>query len=352
MLAVERKKIWYGIGTGLGVYVGMRYLFPAAVPFLLGWMLASMVLPAARWMERRWKIRRGIGGGLLILVITVTAALLLWKAGGLLVAQVQGLLAGISDWGEKAGNFLDYCCAVLENVTGISAEKSRNFLIYQAGLLAEQLQNRLGPACLGYLLTLVKGIIALGGGVLVVILFGTLVLKDMDQFRKWIRKSEAGRRIVRITEGLCRAGGRYLKAQLTIMLLVASLCAAGFWILGNPYFLVAGVVVGLLDALPLIGTGTILIPWALLWCLQGEYMLGLGYFLLYLAADLLRQFLEPRLLGQQIGLHPAVMLISIYGGFFLYGLPGFFLGPFSVLVFQNVMKEVNCCMEKKRNAKG
>ena len=160
------------------------------------------------------------------------------------------------------------CCAVLENVTGISAEKSRNFLIYQAGLLAEQLQNRLGPACLGYLLTLVKGIIALGGGVLVVILFGTLVLKDMDQFRKWIRKSEAGRRIVRITEGLCRAGGRYLKAQLTIML------------------------------------------------------------------------------------HPAVMLIFIYGGFFLYGLPGFFLGPFSVLVFQNVMKEVNCCMEKKRNAKG
>ena len=264
MLAVERKKIWYGIGTGLGVYVGMRYLFPAAVPFLLGWMLASMVLPAARWMERRWKIRRGIGGGLLILVITVTAALLLWKAGGLLVAQVQGLLAGTSDWGEKAGNFLDSCCAVLENVTGISAEKSRNFLIYQAGLLAEQLQNRLGPACLGYLLTLVKGIIALGGGVLVVILFGTLVLKDMDQFRKWIRKSEAGRRIVRITEGLCRAGGRYLKAQLTIMLLVASLCAAGFWILGNPYFLVAGVVVGLLDALPLIGTGTILIPWALL----------------------------------------------------------------------------------------
>ena len=339
-MAVERKKIWYGIGTGLGVYVGMRYLFPAAVPFLLGWMLASMVLPAARWMERRWKIRRGIGGGLLILVITVTAALLLWKAGGLLVAQVQGLLAGISDWGETAGNFLDSCCVVLENVTGISAEKSRNFLIYQAGLLAEQLQNRLGPACLGYLLTLVKGIIALGGGVLVVILFGTLVLKDMDQFRKWIRKSEAGRRIVRITEGLCRAGGRYLKAQLTIMLLVASLCAAGFWILGNPYFLVAGVVVGLLDALPLIGTGTILIPWALLWCLQGEYMLGLGYFLLYLAADLLRQFLEPRLLGQQIGLHPAVMLISIYGGFFLYGLPGFFLGPFSVLVFQKNLKNL------------
>lgn len=351
MLAVDRKKIWYGIGIGLGVYAGMRYLLPVAVPFLLGWMLASLVLPAARWMERKWKIRRGIGGGLLILTVTVAAALLLWKSGELLVAQIQGLLGGMSDLGEKAGGFLDSCCVVLEDVTGIAAEKSRNFLIYQAGLLAEQLQNRLGPACLGYLLTLVKGIVALGGGVLVVILFGTLVLKDMEQFRKKIRKSEAGKSIVRVAEGICQAGGRYLKAQLAIMMLVAAVCAAGFWILGNPYFLVAGFVVGLLDALPLIGTGTILVPWALIWCLQGEYMVGLGYFLLYLAADLLRQFLEPRLLGQQIGLHPAVMLISIYGGFFLYGLPGFFLGPFSVLVFQNIMKEVEAYLEKKETVK-
>lgn len=350
-MAVERKKIWYGIGIGLGVYVGMRYLLPAAVPFLLGWMLASMVLPAARWMERRWKIRRGIGGGLLILIVTVAVALVLWKAGGLLVEQLKGLLTGIPQWGRKAGSFLDSCCTALEDVTGIAAEKSRNFLLYQAGLLAEQLQNRLGPACLGYLLTIVKGVVALAGGVLVVILFGILVLKDMEQFRKWIRKSEAGRRIVRVTQGVCRAGGRYLKAQLVIMLLVAAVCAAGFWILGNPYFLVAGVVVGLLDALPLIGTGTILIPWALLWCLQGEYMLGLGYFLLYLAADLLRQCLEPRLIGHQIGLHPALMLISVYGGFFLYGLPGFFLGPFSVLVFQNIMKEVSGGMGKQEIVK-
>ncbi len=351
MSAVERKKILYGIGIGLGVYAGMRYLLPAAVPFLLGWMLASMVLPAARWMEHKWKIRRSVGGGLLILLITVAAALVLWKSGELLVVQLQRLLAGIPDWGKQAGSFLDSCCAALEDMTGIAAEKSRNFLIYQAGLLAEQLQNRLGPACLGYLLTIVKGIVALVGGVLVVILFGTLIIRDMEQFRKWIRKSEMGRKIVRVTQGICRAGGRYLKAQLVIMFLVAAVCATGFWLLGNPYFLVAGVVVGVLDALPLIGTGTILIPWALLWCLQGEYMMGLGYFLLYLAADLLRQFLEPRLIGQQIGLHPALMLISVYGGFFLYGLPGFFLGPFSVLIFQNIMKELGMGRQKEQPVK-
>ena len=122
--------------------------------------------------------------------------------------------------------------------------------------------------------------------------------------------------------------------------IISAVCVIGFWILGNPYFAVAGIVVGLLDALPLIGAGTILIPWALLWVLRGQYMTALGYLILYLAADLTRQFLEPRILGKEIGLHPAVMLVSVYGGFFLYGFAGFFLGPATVLILRIVWDEM------------
>lgn len=337
---VDRKKWACLIGIGLGVYLGMRYLLPAAIPFLLGWMLASMVLPAAKWMERKWKIRRGIGGGILIAVFAVLLAGGIWKVGELLVGQAQELISGIRGWRSQVDGFLNTCCCVLEDITGIAAEKSREFLLYQIGVVQEEVQNKLGTAWLGYLVTLVKGIIALVGGILVVIIFGTLVLKDMEQFREWMKGGRVRRGIGRVAARLCRAGGRYLKAQVLIMAAVGLLCAAGFWLLGNPYFAVAGAVVGFLDALPLIGTGTILIPWALILCVQGKYMLGLGYFGLYLAADLLRQFLEPRLIGKEIGLHPALMLISVYGGFFLYGLMGFFLGPVSVLLVQNIWKEL------------
>lgn len=339
--AVDRKRWMCLMGIVLGVYLGMRYLLPAAIPFLLGWLLASMVLPAAKWMERKWKIRRGIGGGILITVFAALLAGGIWKIGELLVSQVRELLAGMQGWRTQADGFLNTCCCVLEDITGIAAEKSREFLLYQIGLVQQEVQNKLGTAWMGYLVTLVKGITALVGGILVVIIFGTLVLKDMERFREWMNAGRARRSISRVASGLCRAGGRYLKAQALIMAAVGLLCAAGFWLLGNPYFAVAGIVVGFLDALPLIGTGTILIPWALILCVQGKYMLGLGYFVLYLAADLLRQLLEPRLIGKEIGLHPALMLISVYGGFFLYGLAGFFLGPVSVLLVQNIWKELD-----------
>ena len=94
----------------------------------------------------------------------------------------------------------------------------------------------------------------------------------------------------------------------------------------KPVFCGSRVDVGILDALPLIGVGTVLISWVILWCLQGEYMTGLGYFILFLAANLTRQFAEPRIVGKEMGMHPASLLISVMGDFLFMGLPVFCWG--------------------------
>lgn len=339
-MTVEWKKILVMIGIGAGVYAGMRYLLPPAVPFLLGWLLASMILPAAKWMEKRMHIRRGIAGGILIGAATVGAAWGIWKLAIAVISQVEKLMKNMDGWTSRAEGILDSCCRVIENYTGVHAEDARNFLLYQAGRIQEEVQNKLGSACLGYLMTAVRGVVVLAGGALVMIIFGTLVIKDMEEFRQKINRGQYTGKIAAIWKKICFAGGKYLKAQCVLMGIISAVCVIGFWILGNPYFAVAGIVVGLLDALPLIGAGTILIPWALLWVLRGQYMTALGYLILYLAADLTRQFLEPRILGKEIGLHPAVMLVSVYGGFFLYGFAGFFLGPATVLILRIVWDEM------------
>lgn len=339
-MTVEWKKILVMTGIGAGVYAGMRYLLPPAVPFLLGWLLASMILPAAKWMEKRMHIRRGIAGGILIGSATVGAAWGIWKLAIAVISQVEKLMVNLNGWSSQAESFLDSCCRAIETYTGIHAEDARNFLIYQAGRIQEEVQNKLGSACLGYLMTAVRGIVVLAGGVLVMIIFGTLVIKDMEEFRQKISRGKYTGKIAAIWKKICFAGGKYLKAQCVLMGIISVICMAGFWLLGNSYFAVAGIVVGLLDALPLIGAGTILIPWALLWVLRGEYLTALGYLILYLAADLTRQFLEPRILGKEIGLHPAMMLVSVYGGFFLYGFAGFFLGPVTVLILRTVWEEM------------
>ena len=68
--------------------------------------------------------------------------------------------------------------------------------------------------------------------------------------------------------------------------------------------------------------------------------MALGYLALFLVADLVRQFLEPKILGKEIGIHPALMLVSVYGGIFLYGVAGFVLGPVTVLIYMNIWKEL------------
>lgn len=337
---MEWKKYILFAGTGIVVYAGMRYLLPAAIPFLLGWLLASMVLPVAVWLEKHLGIRRGIAGGILIGVFTVILGWGLWELAGLLVVQTRELMERIGIFADQAQGYLDNCCTLMAKITGIGEGNIREFLVYHVGKIQEEAQQKMSTAWLGYAVTVTKGIVTLAGGMVVAILFGTLLVKDLEEIRRWMGAGKVRGKILTIGQKICRAGGRYIKAQFLIMCLVALVCMGGFWILKNPYFVVAGVIVGILDALPLIGVGTILIPWAILWCIQGEYMTGLGYFILFLAANLTRQFAEPHIVGKEMGMHPALLLISVYGGFFLYGFPGFLLGPVTVLVMQTVWEEL------------
>lgn len=337
---MEWKKYILFAGTGIVVYAGMRYLLPAAIPFLLGWLLASMVVPVAVWLEKHLGIRRGIAGGILIGVFTVILGWGLWELAGLLVVQTRELMERIGIFADQAQGYLDNCCTLMAKITGIGEGNIREFLVYHVGKIQEEVQQKMSTAWLGYAVTVTKGIVTLAGGMVVAILFGTLLVKDLEEIRRWMGAGKVRGKILTIGQKICRAGGRYIKAQFLIMCLVALVCMGGFWILKNPYFVVAGVIVGILDALPLIGVGTILIPWAILWCIQGEYMTGLGYFILFLAANLTRQFAEPHIVGKEMGMHPALLLISVYGGFFLYGFPGFLLGPVTVLVMQTVWEEL------------
>lgn len=337
---MEWKKIGIASGIGIVVYMGIRYLLPVAIPFFIGWLFAVKVLPMACWMEKRWKIPRGIGGGILILFFTGTTSYIVWRFAELFLAQVGSLLEKVNLWSKDTMVFFERCCQVMGKYTGIETGQIRQFLIFQAGKIQEELQNHVGTEGLGYLITTIKGLGILGAGFITAVIFGTLVVKDVENIRRKMEKRTFTRKLLIIGRKICQTGGKYLKGQLFIMLVVSTVCIVGFWFLKNPYFVAAGVLVGFLDMLPLIGTGTILIPWSILWCIQGEYAKAAGYFLLYLVAYLVRELLEPKVLGKQIGLHPALMVVSVYVGFYIYGFAGFFLGPLTLVIMGIVWEEI------------
>lgn len=333
------KKTVLIVGSIAGVYIVMQYIFPVVFPFLLGGLLAVWMHPAACFLERKTKIKRSVWGGVFILLLMAAGGFLLWKLLGLFLSQ-SGMLF------EKAGliwdgcsEILDNCCCMLERYTGIRSADSREFLILELTQIGNRLKERLSPAMLQCLVYTIKGSISFITALVLAFVFGIMVVKELENWKQLGEKYAWMPCAKRIFHRLKTAGGGYFKAQLFIMLAVTAVCVGGLFLLRNPYFAVVGIIIGLLDALPFIGTGTILIPWSVILVVQGKYGAAAGYFLLYLVTNLLREFLEPRLIGGRMGIHPALILVSVYVGIIIYGLSGFFLGPLTILVLKILWEE-------------
>ena len=129
-------------------------------------------------------------------------------------------------------------------------------------------------------------------------------------------------------------------AELKLAAVAFILLLAGFALLKLKHPLMLAALITLVDAFPVLGVGTVLIPWSLLRLVQGDRVLGFGLLGLYAAIWLIRSVLEPKLLGKELGLDPLVTLVSIYAGFRLWGLGGMLLAPMVALAATQVLKRL------------
>ena len=121
--------------------------------------------------------------------------------------------------------------------------------------------------------------------------------------------------------------GKWITAQGKLMAVTYGIVTVGFLLLGIPYAFAWAILVAAVDAIPLLGTGVVLLPWALTKLLQGDPLIAAGMILLYLAAMITRTVLEPRFYGSHLGLDPLVMLFFLYFGYRLWGFWGIVISP-------------------------
>ena len=313
-------------------------LLPLLLPFVLGYVFSVGTEPGVRLLEKRTRLPRWVRSGICVTLFYLAAGTVLWCFLRVLWPELRNLVLRLPTLLRQLQPVFDRLRNWLEDLAARAprglAEALLRFIdrLFQSGDLLLQSGS-------GFLTTLVGGIVT-GVPDLILTLITTLIATYMisaalPEVKKWLRTRLPAAWQKRLREGRDRvraAFGGWIRAQLKLMGLVFLLLTAGLWLLRVEYALLFGGIVALLDALPVLGTGTVLIPWALISFLQEEPKTGFGLLALYGVTALVRTALEPRLVGRHLGLHPLLTLMAFYSGYRLFGLPGMILFPVLALI--------------------
>lgn len=327
------KKIASAALTFLAVWVFLRCLLPLFSPFLLGLALALSAEPMVDFLHRRLRLPRGVSAcvGVSMAFCFLAMALLILCA--FVVRELKNLSGALPDLERAARsgyslaqNWLLHLSAQAPGSLRPLIQENVNALFSNgAALVDKAIRYLLGLA--GSLLSHIPDS-ALGLGTAIV--SGFMISAKLPGIKGWLSRrlpKEKLRPLLEAWGRIKRAVGGWLTAQCKLMGVTFVILLLGLLLLRVPYAPLWAVGIALIDAFPVLGTGTVLIPWSVLSLLQGNGALALGLLGIYLTASLTRSALEPRLVGRHLGLDPLVTLMALYAGYKLWGIGGMLLAP-------------------------
>lgn len=339
-MKTEAKESMRSIGKVLGitlaVYAGLRWLFPLVIPFFAAFLLAKLLNPLTEKLENKLKLKRGIWASLLVGILLLLLGLAVFFFLKTLLEQLRNIMEQFPSYKQQAGVFWEECCCQIENITGIKAELIQIRVEKQLPSLINHAKTNMLPTVMNGTILYAKNLFVFLGVFFVIIISTILILKDYRNMRQALERHPVGNMALNVCRRTYEAGGAYVRSQLIIMVIITVICVAGLYFSGNEYALLAGCGIGICDAMPFLGTGTIFVPWAVIELVQGKYMLAAIYTIIYTICTLMREILEPKLLGNKLGMHPLAVIVTMYVGLEIYGLWGFALGPLSYILIKEI----------------
>ncbi len=321
------------------IFLILKFTFPVFVPFLAGGLLSFTAEPAVRFGCKRLGLRRGIsavaGVGLTLAIILCAAV----AVGGLAVREVRSLTGLLPQLEQAARSGMatleDGLITLTQQLPSElqpTVQKSITGLFSGQDSLSSLTVRRLPEMAASLAGKVPAGALGAGTGVLAAFLISARLPR---------LKALAGQYIPEQTKLIWHRAkgtlGKWALAQLKLVSVTFAIVCTGMLLLRIPSAPIWAVVAALVDAVPLLGTGVLLLPWALVLWLQGDVLKGIGLVCVYGAAALTRAVLEPRLVGKQLGLDPLAALAALYAGFRLWGFWGLVLAPVGTSLIKNVL---------------
>ena len=325
------KRSFSVIAVFVGVWLLLRYLFPLFLPFLLGLILAVLSEPAAKIFQSRLRWHRRAAAFVSVTLTLAAFAGILWAAGAVIVQRAAAMARSV---GDAAAQMADGLLALRQEAVSLAAHAPaglaepltrsvEELFTNGGGLLDRGTQAAFDLA--GHAASQLPGsLVTLGTAVLA----GYMIAARLPELRSRAAALPLWRD--RLRPALTRLGktaGQWFRAQLRLSGVTFCIVLAGFFLLGMNNKLPMALLTAAVDAVPLLGTGTVLLPWSLVCLLQGEAVRAVGLLSVYVTALLVRSSLEPKLVGRQLGLDPLASLLALYTGYRIWGFGGMILAP-------------------------
>ena len=326
------------------VYVTVKFAIPLLSPFVLAFVIAFLLQRPVRFFNRKFNINRRLCGFLLAIFFYIAAGGFISFIGVEAVTGLQSLMKALPD--IYSGAIEPLLHQLFERIQTNAAWENTQFLEFWANLEAESaatlgnLVSAISEKAVGAISNIVTSLPMMILKLVLLIISTVFISMDYDKLRAFCIRQMSGK-----TTKLFKDVRKYvvgtlfvvIRAYILIMSITFVELSIGLTIIGIKHSVLIAACIAVFDILPVLGTGGIVLPWIAINLVLGNYMLALSLFILYIIITLVRNTLEPKIVGKQLGLHPIVTLASMFAGVQLLGVIGLFGFPIflSLLMYLN-----------------
>ncbi|MEW4368928.1 sporulation integral membrane protein YtvI [Paenibacillus kandeliae] len=356
MNTIIRNRILRGLWVLVAIVltcIAVRYLFPLLYPLLLAWLFAYAMNPLVRLFQKRLRFPRWLAVSISLLIyvggLLALLSLLVTRLVQETITLMETFNEHIDNWRELFVGWTqnDRIQSIIDQISGFlkqtPAQGAINDNLHQTTQSLTSMVSGIVTSILNYLLSFLTALPNFAWIIVVVVLSAFFISNSWERHTRIVSgwfPAAIRQPSIAIWNDLQKALFGYVKAQFILISITGIIVIIGLFILNVQSALLIGLLIGLVDLLPYLGVGIVMVPWAIYSLMSDDVGLGIGLSILYIVVLIVRQIMEPKILASNVGLDPLATLISMFVGLKLFGALGLIIGPVT-LVFVAALNRAN-----------
>lgn len=335
--------------TGV-VWFFLEFISPLVCPVLLAMLFVTIFGPLLKKMQAKLHVHRQVGAVLLLLAALLFVTVLVWILSSWIVGSLPGWVENLNAAEGQFQLVVHKGCEIIGRFVGVDSVHLENTIMNSLGENIHVFSQQAVPDVLSQSWEYVKHLGVLGGFGVTFGISTVLLAKDYDDIMNRLLEREEYHVVLEVTCGVIRYIATFVKAQLIIMCVIGGTAAVVLGLTQIHNGVLWGLLAGVLDALPFIGTSVVLIPLAVVQIIQENYVKAVICLILYGVCIVLREVLEPRLIGNRMGVPAIAVLVSLYVGIQLFGVWGIIKGPLGFVLIRESYLSIRKMDDAKEKA--